>query len=360
MSNRGERHQAEGAIPPLPFVWRIGTAARIASWAIVAVCSLTVVALAVWVAFWPSPDLLAAILVSVLCLFLGVMFWRIGIHPSIRVAEEGLIVRNPLGTISIQWSDVADAFVDPDGIVITQRGAPPIVVSAVKKSDWSSWRGTQTRADALVAMIPILALEYGNDVVPRTSTQRDVFLGSSEPLDAVERPLKFPWRMSFIEGITIDFLRNSSSWVVSAITALVFASLGSGALWGTISEMWDERVLQNRGIVVEATVLEVPGALRVTWPGIAPESKFVDGGDDAPEVYSPGDLVDVISDPHRPTRAHLVGYKVGTGEKVGSIAVGLGGLFLGSGYAKWSRWLLAESRGTLPPPRQRRRWGTPR
>lgn len=360
MSNQGESHHAAGAIPPLPFVWRIGIAARIASWAIGAVCSLTFVALAVWVAFWPSPDLMAAILVSILCLFFSVMFWRIGIHPSIRVAEEGLIVRNQLGTIAIEWSDVADAFVDPDGIVITQRGAPPIVVSAVKKSDWSSWRGTQIRADALVAMIPILALEYGKDVGPRTSAQREVLLGSSEPLAAVDRPLKFPWRMSLIEGITIDFLRNSSSWVVSAITALVFVGLGSGMLWVTMSEMWDERVLQNRGTVVEATVLEVPGALKVTWPDIAPESMFVDGGDDATEVYSPEDLVDVISDPLRPTRAHLVGHKVGTGENVGSIAVGLGGLFLGSGYAKWSRWLLAESKGTLPPPRQRRRWGTPR
>lgn len=102
-------------------------------------------------------------------------------------------------------------------------------------------------------------------------------------------------------------------------------------------------------MIVQATVLDVPGQVKVTWPAIAPRAVFVQAGHPSGR-YLVGQVVDVQSDPQEPTLARLVGVKPDAGERARTAAVGLGGLFLGAAYAKWSRWLLVNA-GTARPTR---------
>jgi hypothetical protein len=175
--------------------------------------------------------------------------------------------------------------------------------------------------------------------------QRDL-----EPCDAHLRPLRFPWRMTRVEAAVVGFLRHSYSPLISAATALLFGATAVLLLGFVASDQWNAHVLRERGVVVEGTVVDVPGLVEVTWQGIAPRTQFLDGGPNATEGFRVGSVVNVLSDPQRPGRAHLVGVEPDTREMIGQATLGVAGVFLAAAYAKWARWL-AVTRRNAPAPR---------
>jgi len=91
----------------------------------------------------------------------------------------------------------------------------------------------------------------------------------------------------------------------------------------------------------------------VTWPAIHPKRIFLQTtAKDAAETYHVGDVVDVVSDPHHPTRARLVGFEP---DPRSSAGVAAGALFPASGYLKWWRWLVLAHRDAPPTPPGRHR-----
>lgn len=152
--------------------------------------------------------------------------------------------------------------------------------------------------------------------------------------------------MTRVEGVVIGFLRHSSSPVLTLGAALLFCVVGVGSAWLVVADEWDRHLLAERGVVVEATVVAVPGLLEVTWPAIAPRTVFLETeAGDAAESFAAGDVASVVSDPQHPLRARLVG---ATPDHRGSAALAAGTLFLSSGYLKWWRWLV-HARGQERP-----------
>lgn len=179
--------------------------------------------------------------------------------------------------------------------------------------------------------------------------------GRCEPIDAVRAPLRFPWRMTTVEAAVIGFLKHSRYPALNTAAAVVFGTLGTVMLGLLADEAWDAHVLRDRGVVVQGTVVSVPGQVGVTWPGIEPESMFLEGGGNAEQWYSVGDAVSVVLDPHDPTRARLVGAERSAEAVAWQLGLAAVVLFLAGGYAKWARWLAVTARAQQPPPRGRHR-----
>ncbi|WP_426594404.1 DUF3592 domain-containing protein [Cellulomonas sp. McL0617] len=342
----GPRRESSGDATPLPIIWRVGRAGLIASRIGVALGTLALVAVATWVLIWPDADRFAAALVGVFSAFVVVALWRVGIHPRLTASDIGLSIQNPFEGVTVPWNDVVETTAGFDGITVTRLSAPPTTIWAVQKANFSSWRGARTRADEVAATLQNLAATHGaTDAGARPIARRGI-----GPYDAVRAPLRFPWRMTRVEAAVIGFLRHSSSPLLGAATAALFGGIAVMLLGLTASGQWDAHVLRERGVVVEGRVLDVPGQVKVTWPGIAPEAKFLDGGKRAADVYPVGSVVDVLTDPQKPGRARLVAFTPGNRETAGQIALALGGLFLAVAYAKWSRWLAVARRSAPPDP----------
>jgi hypothetical protein len=333
---------------PLPIVWRVGRAGLAASRVGAVVGVLAVVGAATWGFAWPDADRLAAALVAALGLCLTLTAWRVGVHPSVAATETGLVIRNPLETVAIPWADLVEASAGFDGITISRLSATPTTIWAVQKSNLSTWRGARTRADAVAATIQVLASARADGSTTMSSGALPIVRREVTPLDAVRIPLRFPWRMTPVEATVIGVLRHSSSPLPNAAAAFVFGALGLVLVGLFAGDQWDARVLRDHGVVVQATVLDVPGQVKVSWPAIAPQALFLDGGDRAVQTYSPGEVVDVLSDPRHPTRAQMVGVEPDLAGRAGQLAVALGARLLASGYAKWSRWLALTGRDVRP------------
>lgn len=341
---------SEGA--ELPIVWRVSRAGLVASRVGITVAAIAVLALTTWVLASSSADLAGAIAGGSFAAFLAVMLWRTGIHPAVLATEDALVIRNPLGAVSISWPDIVEVSAGFDGVTVMSVSAPPTAAWAVQKTNLSTWRGSRTRADTVAARIWELAAERGAQGLgpdgPERLPQREL-----DPIDAVREPLRFPWRMTRPEAAVIGSLRHSSSPWLTLATAALFGSLGVLSAWFVGVDQWDGYVLGSRGVTVEGTVVAVPGLIEVTWPAIRPTTVFLDTpAKDAASVYAAGQVVEVVSDPQHPTRARLAGFSP---RPWGSLAVAAGALFLASGYLKWWRWLLVALRSTPPTPPGRHR-----
>lgn len=339
---RTEPGPQPGDEPALPVVWRVGRPALLVGRVGTALSLAVIAAVTAWVLWWPDADRTAAVLVATVALAFVVLLWRMGLHPSVEATDNGLTIRNPLRTVEVPWAEVSEAVPGYDGIRITRYGLPSITVWAVQKANISTWSRMRTRADAVAATIEALARIHGGDDHPHKSTNRSI-PSEPEPRDAVVQPLPFPWTMSRVEAFVVGGLRHSSSPLLSGAVALLFAALALGVLGFLGDNLWNNHVLQERGIVVHATVLAVPGQVKVSWPGIAPRAVLVEPGHRS-GTYAVGDVVEVQSDPQEPTLARLVGVKPDAGDHIRTAAVGLVGLFLAGAYAKWSRWLLFAQR----------------
>ena len=270
---RPHRCRSSGAVVALGLAAsRLGTA----------VGTLASVEAVAWAFAWPDADRLAAALVAALGLCVALMVWRVGIHPSLAATETGLVIRNPLETVRVPWADLVEASAGFDGITISRLSAPPTTIWAVQKSNLSTWRGAPTRADDVAATIQVLASARGrNAETIRLREQCRSPDGRFGRSTRSRSPLRSPWRMTRVEATVIGFLRHSSSPLPNAASALVFGALGLILVGLFASDEWDAHLLRDRGVVVQATVVEVPGLVKVTSPAIAPQAMFLEGGDRA-------------------------------------------------------------------------------
>ncbi|HEY0117952.1 MAG TPA: hypothetical protein VGC04_04145 [Cellulomonas sp.] len=329
-----------GQAMTLPIVWRVGRAGLAAAWTGVTVCVLAILAVVTWVLVRPDADKGSASIGAALAALIVVMLWRSAIHPSAEATEHSLVVRNPLQTVTICWDDVVDATAGYYGVTVRQRGGRPTTIWAVQKSNIITWRRRRARADEVASTIRNLATARATaggaalDPTARLTSRRDV-----EPEDAFRSPLRFPWRMTRPEASVIGFMRHPYSPRVSAAAAALFAVVGLAVLGFEADDQLSTYLLHERGVVVQATVLAVPGQVKVVWPAIAPHPIFLDAGHQPPSAYPIGSTVDVLSDPQHPTRAGIVGVKPEFGSTVASFAIAFISLSLASGYAKWARWL---------------------
>jgi len=347
------RGEPSAEVPSLPVVWRVGSAGLIAAMTGVTLGMVAAVGAVAWVVLWAGADRTAGALVAVGGVATAVLLGRVGVRPRLEATVDGVLVHNPWSAVEIPWGDIRAATPGFDGIVIARRGAPPVVVWAVQKSNLSTWRGLRTRADVVAATLEELALRHRPDGVPVVPVEPPSALLDPQPRDASAHPLPFPWGMTRVEGAIVGELRHSSSPFGSGAVAAVFLLLGLSCFGSLAEELWDNHVLQERGVIVRATVLDVPGQVKVTWPAISPRAAIVGPGHPS-APYVVGQVVDVQSDPQEPTLARLVGVKPDAGERAGVVGAGLGGLLLGTAYAKWSRWLLVTRRARPAPGRHRR------
>jgi hypothetical protein len=338
----GRIEEVEGIdrLTDLPAVWRVGQAGLTGCRIGIVLVAAAILAAVAWVILDPDADAVAVALVVVAGLVIAAVLWRAGIHPSVTATQYGLVIRNPLARVVVPWQDVRGASAGYDGVVIFRRAAPPVVIWAVQKSNLATWSGSRTRADAVARRLVELAVEHGAVVESGSDIEASVHR-SVEPRDAVRRPLRFPWRMTRIEAEVVDFLRHSSSPLASGATAVMFCVIGLVMGGFLVMEQWDAYVLGERGVLVQGTVLDTPGLVKVTWPDIAPDAVFLERGDVPVERYVVGEAVQVVVDPQRPARAQLVGSGTDGATTARSIVFTLGALFLASGYAKWARWLVA-------------------
>lgn len=344
----GSRDSGGSAIA-LPILWRVGRAGLTTARAGVAVSSVVIITVTAWVLLWPDADTMAAGLVAAGGVVTAVACWRAAIHPSVEANEHGLVVRNPMETQTISWDDVVDATAGFDGVTVRLRSGRATTIWAVQKSNLSTWRRRRTRADEVASTILRLAAAHAaTGVEAPASAAHSAIRRDVEPIDAFRSPLRFPWRMSRAEAVVIGFLRHSYSPVVSAAAAALFGVLGVVLLGFEVSAQWDAHVLHERGVVVHATVVDVPGQVKVVWPAIAPTAIYLDRGRHPVSDYPIGSNVDVVSDPQHPTRAAIVGVTPDGGSTAQSLAFGIASLLLASGYAKWARWLAVTAANSPP------------
>ncbi len=348
-----ERRGGVGEPVALPIVWRVGGAGLAAGRAGFALGSLVLVAITAWAFMWPDADRVAAALVAAFSLLLIALAWLSAIRPSVTASDIGLTIRNPLETVVVSWDELVGAVAGFDGITITRLRAPPATIWAVQQANVSTWRGSHTRALEVATTIELLASTRRSTSGTTPSKGDQIAPDAAEVFDAFREPLRFPWRMSRVEAAVIGSLRHSASPLLSAATAVIFGALCVWVLGIVAHDQWDSYVLRDRGVVVQGTVLAVPGLVEVTWPGVAPGSKFLEAGDDAAERLSIGATVDVLSDPQDPSRARLVSFSPNRAESARLVAFGLIALLVSSGYAKWSRWLIVARRNGPPTTRGR-------
>lgn len=338
--------------PQLPAVWRVSRAGRIVSWIGVSLSAMAILGVTKWVLVSANADKVTAALVAAVSIFVALMSWRAGIHPSVVATEDGLVVHNPLGTTTIAWRDIVEVSAGFGGVTISRLSAPPTAAWAVQKTNLGAWSGARTRADAVAATIQELAAERRAIDATTSPGPRPIARRDAEPYDAVRRPLRFPWRMTRVDAAVIGFLQHSSSPLLTAAAAVVLAVPGIALGGILVADQWDAHLLAERGVVVEASVVAVPGLIEVTWPDIQPRTIFLEAGDDAAEHYTVGQHVDVVSDAQHPTRARLVGYQP---NDYGYVAGAAGSLFVSSSYLKWWRWLVVAHRDAPPTPAGRHR-----
>ncbi|MEP7762371.1 PH domain-containing protein [Sanguibacter sp. 25GB23B1] len=346
----GRGASADG--PPPLMIWRVGRPGLILSRIGIAVSAVTILALLAWLPLTPDADRVQAGGVIVLCLTVGLGLWRTGIRPSVAATETGLTITNPLRSVTVDWVDIVRVSADFDGITVHRLSAPPAVIWAVQKSKLSEWLLERSRADDVVDRIQQLATERGATLGTGGELGREAL----EPWDAYREPLPFPWRMTWFEAGFMNGLRHSPSPFVVAAWALFCGGAGVLNLGIVMDDAWDDHVLRDRGVVVEGTVVDSTRLIEVTWPAIAPRTVGLLRGGLEPDEYAVGAVVDVLSDPHHPARARLVGVDPldsRGGETVGHVATSALMLLMADVQAKWARWLFVHRHD--PPSRGRHR-----
>jgi hypothetical protein len=129
--------------------------------------------------------------------------------------------------------------------------------------------------------------------------------------------------------------RHSASPLPMVGAAAVFGALGLVDAGIIAVDHWDGRLLAERGVVVEATVVAVPGLVEVTWPAIHPKRIFLETTRRTPLRPTTSVTSSTSSrTPHQPTRARLIGFEP---DPRSSAGVAAGALFPASGYLKWCR-----------------------
>ena len=141
-------------------VWRPRPAGRLAAWVLVVVGVVVAagsVVVALGAAAGSSTQPVSSLVVGVMAGALAVAAWRLGVHPLIGITRAGVLVRNPVRSVLIPWSDISSCSPGYSGITIYRNGSRPVSAWAVQKSNAATWAGRSVRADQVVDCIEALA-----------------------------------------------------------------------------------------------------------------------------------------------------------------------------------------------------------
>lgn len=97
--------------------------------------------------------------------------WAFSWRPYIRLTAREIIVQNPLRRHTIPLGAVMGANAGYSGVTLDVRGRDrPLTAWAVQKMNLSTWRGRETRADAVAKTI--MAAAYAEGVQRTTVAHR--------------------------------------------------------------------------------------------------------------------------------------------------------------------------------------------
>jgi hypothetical protein len=131
-------------------VWRPSRGSRVGAWVVGSLGGLLcLVSLAAAVTGVGADALLAAVVFGLFPVFA----WRWGTHPLLGTCEDGVVVRNPVRTVVVPWSDVERCLPSSLGLVVERRSGRAVVAWAVQKSNLSRWLRRRTRADDVAAAL---------------------------------------------------------------------------------------------------------------------------------------------------------------------------------------------------------------
>jgi hypothetical protein len=83
-----------------------------------------------------------------------VVAWRWGTHSLLATSADGVVVRNPVRTVVVPWTEIERCVPSSLGLIIERHGgAQPIVAWAVPKPNVSRWLRRRTRADDVAAAL---------------------------------------------------------------------------------------------------------------------------------------------------------------------------------------------------------------
>jgi Bacterial PH domain len=133
-----------------PVVFRSTVAGRVGA----ALCALIGAAGAVLCIVILARDGFDRTLVSSSIIMAGMTAFAGGAARSrITIADECVVVRNPLWTQRVRLAEIASVEPGYSGLQITTAEGRTVTAWAVQKSNWSAWRGRRTRADEIAAAI---------------------------------------------------------------------------------------------------------------------------------------------------------------------------------------------------------------
>lgn len=128
-----------------PAIWRARRLARVSSWIVLAVTGPLGLICAVGGVVGGSPAVGAATIVIAM---LAIAAWRLGLHPAIVSTQDALVIKNPVRSSTIAWSDVTECRPGSSGIHIVTSSGQHVTAWAVQKG--SFWT-RPTRADHICA-----------------------------------------------------------------------------------------------------------------------------------------------------------------------------------------------------------------
>ncbi|MCW6009847.1 PH domain-containing protein [Micromonospora sp. CPCC 205371] len=80
-------------------------------------------------------------------------WWRWAMWPAVELADDRIVVRNPLGTREVPLREVSEVATGYGGLTIVTRDRQRVVAWAVQKSNAATWMKREVRADRVAAAI---------------------------------------------------------------------------------------------------------------------------------------------------------------------------------------------------------------
>ena len=79
--------------------------------------------------------------------------WLLAFRTSITADSSGVVVRNPLATRALEYSDIVHCEPGYWGIAIMTKAGPGVIAVAVQKSRFAQWTHLHTRSDDVADFI---------------------------------------------------------------------------------------------------------------------------------------------------------------------------------------------------------------
>lgn len=144
-------------------VWRATRLARRTSYCVIGLCVVVAVPCVID-AIWGSGTPSIAITTLIFCVGIGIFAYLVVIRPAIVATSSGILVRNPLRTRHLAWSEVRHISPGYSGITFERANGRSVTARAIQKSNVSVALKRQTRADRVAKQLGEIARSHGGAV----------------------------------------------------------------------------------------------------------------------------------------------------------------------------------------------------